>query len=348
METKTDLLALSSDLYSRNLIISEGVKKFKKDRGLDKVKILDIGGRNGQLAIFLDPQDDLTILDKRPGEEENLIVGDATDMSFEDGYFDVVTSGDVYEHIPESSRQQFIREALRVTNGLLIVAAPFAEGQNEHLEKTVNDYFKRLIGRDHEWLAEHIENGLPSVEDLERFLEGEGADFSLCRSNSADNWMLLLSLSFYFARFPQVNDDALKRFFRQYNENITSLEDPDDDFYRRIYFITRDGGFDFFFPYHFDRASKIDLMREAFEMITETGNAALAEVEFLHGHIREQTDAIHTLEDQLRASYQSIQEARDSNIRLENVILAMRASKVWKAGEALAKIRSLVKRRLRR
>ncbi|MHB1361479.1 MAG: class I SAM-dependent methyltransferase, partial [Thermoleophilia bacterium] len=126
METRTDILELPSDLYSRNIIISEGIKKFKKDRGLERIRVLDLGGRNGKLSLFLDAEDELALLDRREGDEENLIAGDATNMQFGDDSFDVVTSGDVFEHIPPDRRDRFIREALRVSSGLVIVAAPFA------------------------------------------------------------------------------------------------------------------------------------------------------------------------------------------------------------------------------
>ncbi|MHB9052618.1 MAG: class I SAM-dependent methyltransferase [Thermoleophilia bacterium] len=347
METRTDILELPSDLYSRNIIISEGIKKFKKDRGLERIRVLDLGGRNGKLSLFLDAEDELALLDRREGDEENLIAGDATNMQFGDDSFDVVTSGDVFEHIPPDRRDRFIREALRVSSGLVIVAAPFADGQNEYAERVVNGYYKRLTGTDHEWLAEHIENGLPSAGDLESFFRSERVGYSQCKSNNTDNWMILQSLIFYFVHFTafQKNDEVLRSFFRTYNENIASIEDEAADCYRRIYFIAKNGEFDYSFPYAFDRKAKIDLIDEAFIVLAEAAEAMTAEFVSLHGHIRQQTDAIHTLENQLREAYRDVLEAQNAAKRQEQVILTMRASKFWQAREALARIVSFARRR---
>lgn len=148
-----EILILPSDQYSRNFIISKGIREYKKLHNLEKVRILDVGGRKGELDLFLDPGDELKLLDIRPGKEKNLLVGDATDMKeFPDGHFDIVTSGDVFEHIPKEKREAFVQECLRVSKEMVVLAAPFDMPGVSESEIKANEFFKRINGTDHQWL----------------------------------------------------------------------------------------------------------------------------------------------------------------------------------------------------
>ena len=141
----SEILKLPSDLYSRNFIMSKGIKEYKKAKNINRVKILDVGGRKGRLNLFLNSEDELTLLDIRSGRENNLIVGDATDMkNFSEGHFDVVVSGDVFEHISPEKRESFIRECLRVSKYMVILAAPFNTAGVEEAEEKANIFFKKI------------------------------------------------------------------------------------------------------------------------------------------------------------------------------------------------------------
>lgn len=331
------ILELPSDLYSRNLIISDGIKQYKQERGLKGIKILDVGGRNGMLELFLDPDDELTLIDIREGEEENLILGDATDMHFiKDDTFDVVSSGDVFEHVPESRRQLFVTEALRVTSGLVIIAAPFAGNHNQNLEELANSYFKYLTGDDHEWLIEHINNRLPDAGDLESFLRSLGVSFSVSKSNNIDNWMLIQLLTFYLFKF-KINDEMIRRFYGFYNKNIRNIEDDNADFYRNIYFISKAGHFDYRFSYDFNNFSKIDLVNQAFYILAEAANGFKEEFGAVHSHANDQEKVISHLESEFNL-LQEVHETDGELIKHKDLqILAMKSSIFWKFRELLAR-----------
>lgn len=265
-------LSLPPDLYSRNYFISQGIKEYKKRNDLEKIKVLDIGGRNGRMELFLDPQDELLLLDIRKGPESNLIVGDATDLKeFSDGYFDVVVSGDVFEHVPPQKRECFLLESLRVAKGLVVHAAPFDDLGVRGAEIQANNFFRKINGNDHLWLKEHIENGLPKFEDLEKIVNSRGFRCDVIKSNNLSNWILLQYVIFCAYNFILDIDD----FYRFYNQNLLSLEDENEPFYRRIVFISKDGRYGLN-RYDFDFQKKQQLLDKAFGVMAESMSSGIS------------------------------------------------------------------------
>lgn len=262
--TNERILNLPPDLYSRNYIISQGIKEFKKVNNLEKVTILDIGGRGGKMDLFIDAGDELLLLDIRHGDEKNLIIGDAVSMKqFKDGEFDIIVSGDVFEHIPPEKRELFLKESMRVAKRLIILAAPFDERNVRESEMIVNNFYKKIAGTDHEWLKEHIECGLPEKAELEKILLQNGYNFQYIKSNNLDNWVLLqksIALAYNFG----LDISSLYEF---YNVNLLKVENGDENFYRRVYFISKT----FFDPkitYSFEPDAKNRLKEKMLEFIT--------------------------------------------------------------------------------
>jgi len=181
---------LPFDLFTRSIISSEIIKEVKNRLG-KPLSILDVGGRNGCLRVFLQ-QYDISILDLRLPESSSdtelfrqgkYFISDIQKTNFEDGSFDVVTSFDMIEHLQESQRKKAFQEMLRISNSLVIIAAPFRSKSNEKAEILLNQQFKHLTGNEHEWLKEHIENKLPEHELIEDFVKQEGLEFIKIHTN---------------------------------------------------------------------------------------------------------------------------------------------------------------------
>jgi len=287
MKKSDDISRLPSDLFSRNYLISKGIKKYKRDEGIERAKILDIGGRNGFLHLFLDKKDELTLIDIREGPEENLIIGDATNMrNFPDDSFDVITSGDVFEHVSEDKREKFLNESLRVSKGLVVIAAPFWSKENEQIEKVANSYYRSLVGEDHEWLAEHIKNGLPKAERLMTFLKKNKLNYSVVGSNNIDNWLLLQLVIFYSFIFG-VNSKTVEEFYKFYNENLLNIENKKESFYRKVFFITEQK-FEVSVDYDFIIRTKVDLQVNAFKLVAKALESKNRNIQELIGFIEKQ------------------------------------------------------------
>jgi ubiquinone/menaquinone biosynthesis C-methylase UbiE len=96
-------------------------------------RILEVGGGQSGLTKLLYPEAHVTNLDFDPSfadvpcnrqEGQSFVEGDATDMPFDDGSFDVVTMFDLLEHVPDDAA--VARETLRVLRpgGTVLVSTP--------------------------------------------------------------------------------------------------------------------------------------------------------------------------------------------------------------------------------
>lgn len=81
-----------------------------------------------------------------------------------------VVSLDMLEHMSADGRPQALDELVRIAGGLLILGCPCgrdAMQQDRHLHRT---YWRRH-GADYPYLWDHVEYGLPTEEELSRWIE---------------------------------------------------------------------------------------------------------------------------------------------------------------------------------
>ena len=238
MNSESDIMELPFDLFTRNLLIKKLISAIREN-GDKTLTILDVGGRAGNVDLFL-PNDDLHILDIRRGEESNYVMGDIAEAPYKNNCFDVVVSSDVYEHIIPDERLNVISEMLRVANNYVILGAPFDSKDVQNAEIKACDYYTEIVGEPHPWLKEHIDNGLPSKKELEKFLEDNGFEFFNLTSNNISNWLLMQLFIFYSYKYGVPNEN-MNKVYRYYNENFTELGDMSSPTYRTIYLIGKKG-----------------------------------------------------------------------------------------------------------
>jgi len=190
-------IRLPADLYSRNtlfgLLTEFILGQRKPEENHHSLEILDIGGYEGKLAWFMPQHTRLTILDQKAAPEEgntSYIRGDARDLPFADKSFDLVISSDMLEHLATEDRLIAFREMFRVSRRFVIMAAPFNSIYNQKAEEYINTQFRDHTGRDHPFLIEHIQNGLPDLEDLEQFLAEQAVSYVKLGEGNIYNWYL--------------------------------------------------------------------------------------------------------------------------------------------------------------
>ena len=237
-EIKNEKLDLPFDLYTRNILISKLVNGVRNKR---KLKILDVGGRSGQLKDFF-KEDKCYVLDLRESErrEEIYIVGDIRDAPLKNSSFDVVISSDLYEHIPREDRLKTVSEMLRLSKNFIVLGAPFYSKEVEEAERKAYNFFLKNTGEPHPWLKEHIENGLPSRDELEDFLIEKGYEFYILETNNISNWLLLQFLTFYAYNYG-LPEEKVSKVYRYYNENFVDLGDFLEPTYRKIFLVGKRG-----------------------------------------------------------------------------------------------------------
>lgn len=229
------------DLYSRNRLVQEmiekSVRKYKQ-----RLSIIDLGGYNGNIEVFF-PHDDVTVLDVYEVQnKKNYIKGDAINLDFDDNSFDISTSFDVFEHIPRKKREKFIKESVRVAKTAAFLTFPMEQkdGSVGEAEKDLNEYFKNLTGKDHPWLIEHINYGIPFQEEVESILKKTGLEYIYIPSNDLELWKDMMRINFTSVASPDAVE--VSEFFNKiHNDNLEYIERGINKSYRAVYIIIKDG-----------------------------------------------------------------------------------------------------------
>ena len=144
-------------------------------RELENASVLEVGSGSAGLARWLGDRpvtaldtsfDDYGARDDTPPRDGTSVRGDAMDMPFPDASFDVVVALDVLEHIARIDRPRVLAELARTARRRVVVGCPTGCAAFEADERLA----ERLTRRGHDltgtWLAEHLERGFPTDEEL--------------------------------------------------------------------------------------------------------------------------------------------------------------------------------------
>lgn len=93
------------------------------------------------------------------------LVASVLDLPFEAASQPCVVSTDMLEHVPPHLRQAAVEELSRVTQRTLILAVPAGAGA-EAQDWTLAVLFEKERGYKFPFLTEHVENGLPTIDEF--------------------------------------------------------------------------------------------------------------------------------------------------------------------------------------
>ncbi len=178
------VFCFSVDLWRRYAAASGEIRALREIRSGPRLRILDVGGGAGDIALFLSPGNyHICVLDTR--EEElrrwrdtrvDYVVGSGTHLPFGDATFDVVTSIDCLEHVPAPLRPSFIAQLLRVARKRLIIHVPARSDDSvfvaPELDLRLAKWFRRLYRVEEPNIREHLEMGVPSLDELRTWIPG--------------------------------------------------------------------------------------------------------------------------------------------------------------------------------
>ena len=150
------------DSYERHQIVADSLKKSV----CDSRTVLDVGGETklttNRLSYFL-PGRKVVTANIIP--QTSLKVDDVL-IPLPDDSFDAVVSIDTIEHIPRQKRKQAVSEYFRVAKKEVVITGPIDNEYQRESEKRLNEKYKKLFGKDHHFLIEHIRYGDPKTEEL--------------------------------------------------------------------------------------------------------------------------------------------------------------------------------------
>jgi hypothetical protein len=312
------------DQYSRQGQTAEIINSLRKSD--ESFTILDVGGYKGATSS-LHPRDKVTILDLFDIKEPSYVKGNALSMPFEDQSFDFVVSFDVFEHIQKKDRNSFISEVSRVSKIATIVAAPIKTPETELAEKMLNDMFQCMHGKDHQWLKEHIENGLPAIGQVQESMKQNGLETIVLPSNEIRLWLAMQGAVFLASKFQEMAEQVDR--LNTYYDNLGPFDGSADNThnYRNIVIGARDKKViayivAFAAQRNFSLESKIRVEQEITQAyfraldLLSVANASLAEKNMGFDH------ACKVLSTDVH--------------RLENELVLLRASKSYKLARGLS------------
>lgn len=126
--------------------------------GSSGASLLDVGGGDGALCLFV-PEFAYALAEPAT----NGISG--ISLPFADDSFDVVCACHVLEHVPPPDRHAFLDELCSKARKALILLNPFeVEGSRTDAQMTLLAEITRA-----DWVFEHMECGLPKLEDLHEY-----------------------------------------------------------------------------------------------------------------------------------------------------------------------------------
>jgi len=234
IEMEEDLLRLPFDMFQRYQAVRNVIERV---RTKEKLSIIDVGGSPGYMAKFL-PKAEVIVIDVKISDGGVDIRADGCHLPIRPGSCDMAISIDTLEHISKPNRPHFLDELLRVTADYVIVAAPFSEKGVAEAEQLVYDFADRILIMKNEFLAEHIQYGIPDLEDVLQQLSNRTVDTALIPNGFLGNWiqlMLLDHLMLYLGA-----EELRKEFSCFYNSNFYRFDNREPS-YRKVIIARKRG-----------------------------------------------------------------------------------------------------------
>ena len=153
----TSKLFLPYDIYERHRKIGSLID--------NNQTVVDIGGELGHLSHFCKPAK-VTVANLKSGDV--IITKDS--LPFSANSFDVVCSIDVLEHIPSSSRKDFVKKLINVASKIIILSFPLGTKMHIEKEKEIYEWLRKRRGNV-AYLDEHIKYGLPTPSEIKKLTD---------------------------------------------------------------------------------------------------------------------------------------------------------------------------------
>lgn len=181
-------------------------------KGIQRLKILEVGSGTSGLKPYLRTEPELLVGTDVDFPEErvimpNRVMSKGQRLPFESKTFDVVICLDVLEHVAPSVRSDIIKEMIRVARKIIYIGFPTGAGALEQDAK-ISRAWLETRGERFRFLVEHLENPLPSGDDVKIALEQlEMHSVRITQYRNANlqvrEWLMLWGL---------VSPSAVKRF----------------------------------------------------------------------------------------------------------------------------------------
>lgn len=131
--------------------------------------VADVGGRGHELAGLLAGSQVTSVNVEQPCD---LLVTSGSPLPFADGGVDRVTSTDVLEHMPEEARTAHLAELVRIARTRVVLCFPAGSPAKDASERRTAEGVTRINGSCPDFLAEHLQFGLPRAGEVAASVRG--------------------------------------------------------------------------------------------------------------------------------------------------------------------------------
>lgn len=175
----------------RHLRIVNELEAMRAAGGLERMEVIDFGGASAALAkvleafglgpryrVFLVDTDRaaLSAAPARPPVVASLPLEPDGELPFRDRSVDAVVSSDVFEHIPRGARARWAAECRRAARLGQVHTMPCEGGGGRFAgaaaDREFDAWHRERFGAPERYTAEHIENGLPTEEEVRLLFPG--------------------------------------------------------------------------------------------------------------------------------------------------------------------------------
>ncbi|MEX1006999.1 MAG: methyltransferase domain-containing protein [Acidimicrobiia bacterium] len=226
-----DLLELPFDQYQRYSVTAQLLAELHVEPG---ARLLDVGGGPGPIERFV-PDHVAFVADLEKSRDGLYVNASGAALPFRTGSFSAVVTFDTLEHVFPEDRHSFVQELQRVSHDVVILTAPFQDPDVELAEAALAEFFALRFNVPHPMLAEHLQFGLPNLDEVERAFRDGGWATATLPSGLLSRWlaMMLLHEELRANNLPQ-----LGKLHAYYNSAV-GPSDCRDPAYRHVIIASR-------------------------------------------------------------------------------------------------------------
>ena len=232
---------LQFDLHARYRLLADILTCALPAGGGRVYRLLDVGAGPSRLTEQFLPPGHATVIRTDVdsfGDSELVVIPHGAPLPFEDRAFDAVVAMDVLEHMPAADRPAFLRECVRTTQRLTVIATPIGGPAVSDAELIYGRIHRQLFNQSERFLEEHASYGLPTADELEAAAVELGVHLVTSDNVLLADWLALNVADLVLST---INDGyGAKRFLsRLFNESLPGAYRAGAH-YRRFYLLTRD------------------------------------------------------------------------------------------------------------